>query len=183
MNLWSTAQWSIFVLFAVTKGRDGLGLSDTGVGLLLTVGAVGAIVGSFVAAPVERVLGRSKVLLLSLVVGGAALAAPGVWATVPVAAASGAAFGISGVLWNVITVSLRQRIIPDHLLGRVNSCYRLLGWGSIPVGAAVGGALAEVFGLRAVFLVSGAGQFVLIPFLLGAVTDEAIADADAAPAS
>ena len=179
MNLWSTAQYSIFVLFAVTKGRDGLGLSDTGVGLLLTVGAVGAIVGSFVAAPVERVLGRSRVLLLSLVLGAVALAAPGVSATVPVAAASGALFGIAGVLWNVITVSLRQRIIPDHLLGRVNSCYRLLGWGSIPIGAGIGGLLAEVLGLRAVFLLSGLGQLVLIPALLRVVTDRAIADAEA----
>jgi MFS family permease len=181
MNLWSTAQFSIFVLFAVTKGDRGLGLSDTGVGLLLTVGAIGAVLGSLVAAPVERALGRARVLLLSMLVGSAAMAAPGVWPTVAVAAASGAAFGISGVLWNVITVSLRQRIIPDHLLGRVNSCYRLLGWGSIPIGGAVGGVLAELFGLRAVFLIAGAGQVVLIPALVRVVTDRAIVAAEESP--
>jgi MFS family permease len=46
-----------------------------------------------------------------------------------------------GMLWNVITVSLRQTIIPDHLLGRVNSVYRFFGWGTMPLGSALGGAL------------------------------------------
>ena len=44
-----------------------------------------------------------------------------------------AGFGI--VLWNVVTVSLRQRIVPDALLGRLNASYRLLAWGSQPIGA------------------------------------------------
>jgi MFS family permease len=48
-------------------------------------------------------------------------------------------------------VSLRQSIIPDALLGRVNSVYRFQGWGTMPIGAAVGGALAKSFGLRAPF--------------------------------
>ena len=48
-------------------------------------------------------------------------------------------------------MSLRQSIIPDALLGRVNSVYRFLGWGTMPIGAAVGGALAKGFGLRAPF--------------------------------
>ena len=59
--------------------------------------------------------------------------------------------GLTSVVWNVITVSLRQSIIPDALLGRVNSVYRFLGWGTMPIGAAVGGALAKGFGLRAPF--------------------------------
>ena len=44
------------------------------------------------------------------------------------------------VLWKVITVSLRQTIIPDELLGRVNSVYRFFGWGMMPIGALLGGA-------------------------------------------
>ncbi len=51
-------------------------------------------------------------------------------------------FGINtmlGLLWNVITVSLRQTIIPQHLLGRVNSVYRFFAWGMMPIGSAVGG--------------------------------------------
>lgn len=67
----------------------------------------------------------------------------------------GAAFFVSstgGVIWNVITVSLRQRITPDRLLGRANSVHRLVAWGSLPLGAASGGLLAEFLGLRAVFV-------------------------------
>ena len=51
---------------------------------------------------------------------------------------------LTAVLWNVITVSLRQTIIPDHLLGRVNSVYRFFGWGMIPIGAAVGGLVVAI---------------------------------------
>ncbi len=50
--------------------------------------------------------------------------------------------------WNVVTVSLRQRIVPDRLLGRLNASYRLVAWGTMPLGAAAGGVLAELFGLR-----------------------------------
>ncbi len=64
--------------------------------------------------------------------------------------------GIFSVVWNIITVSLRQQIIPDHLLGRVNSVYRFLGWGSMPLGALAGGWLANAFGLRAPWLIGGA---------------------------
>ncbi|WJY22347.1 hypothetical protein QTA57_04165 [Fontisubflavum oceani] len=45
-----------------------------------------------------------------------------------------------GMLWNVVTVSYRQRVVPDLLLGRVNSIYRFFGWGMMPLGALVGGA-------------------------------------------
>ena len=48
------------------------------------------------------------------------------------------------MVWNVITVSLRQTIIPDHLLGRVNSVYRFFAWGMIPIGAALGGVVVAV---------------------------------------
>jgi MFS family permease len=178
MNLVGSAQFAIFVLFAVTKGPDGLGLGDTGVGLLMTAGAVGGIAGSFVAAPVERLLGRTRVLALAIVTGGVALAAPGLVPRVAVAAVAGAVIGVAGVMWNVVTVSLRQRIIPDALLGRVNSGYRLLGWGTIPIGAALGGVLAEAIGLRAVFVLAGAVQLLLLAPLLVVVSDRVIAGAE-----
>jgi hypothetical protein len=83
------------------------------------------------------------------------------------------------VCWNVVTVSLRQRITPDHLLGRLNAGYRLLGWGSIPIGAALGGLVAEAAGVRTAFAVSAVLNTTV---LLGraVVTDRAMADAEAA---
>jgi predicted MFS family arabinose efflux permease len=63
---------------------------------------------------------------------------------------------IFGTTWNIITVSLRQRLIPPELFGRVNSVYRFLGTGSTSIGAVIGGQLAYRYGLRATYLVSGA---------------------------
>jgi hypothetical protein len=55
------------------------------------------------------------------------------------------------VSWNIITVSLRQRIVPGHLLGRVNASYRLFAWGTMPIGAALGGLIASRASLTAAF--------------------------------
>jgi hypothetical protein len=72
--------------------------------------------------------------------------------------------GLTSILWNTITVSLRQSIIPSHLLGRVNSVYRFFAWGSIPIGMFLGGGLvtlAQLFLSREMALRT--------PYLLGAV--------------
>ena len=60
------------------------------------------------------------------------------------------------VIWNVTTASLRQSLIPQHLFGRVLSVYLMLGLGAAPLGAAVGGILADHFGTTAVFYLAGA---------------------------
>ncbi|KFF59811.1 MFS transporter, partial [Cryobacterium sp. MLB-32] len=84
--------------------------------------------------------------------------------------------GLLVVLWNVITVSLRQRITPNELLGRVNSVYRLLAWGTMPIGAATGGLLAQWLGLQTMFGIMGLltlGLLVLMPVLSNAAIDAA----------
>jgi hypothetical protein len=92
----------------------------------------------------------------------------------------GSMFAIEGlvtVVWNVITVSMRQTIIPYHLLGRVNSVYRLFGWGSMPIGAALGGFLGTVFGLRAPFFVAAAVLAVMAVVAVPLVNNRTIAAA------
>jgi len=66
-----------------------------------------------------------------------------------------AANGFVVTMWNVVTVSLRQRIVPAELLGRVNSVYRMLGWGLMPLGAVAGGFVAHAAGLWAPYLIGG----------------------------
>ena len=61
--------------------------------------------------------------------------------------------GFAVTMWNVVTVSLRQQVVPAHLLGRVNSVYRMLGWGLMPLGALAGGFVAHAAGLRAPYIV------------------------------
>ena len=63
---------------------------------------------------------------------------------------------LAGAVWNVVTVSLRQALVPDRLLGRVNSAHRLISWGALPLGPVVGGLLAKAMGLRAPFLLGAA---------------------------
>jgi MFS family permease len=74
------------------------------------------------------------------------------WAAGAAYAATGAVWGV----WNVTLLSLRQAIVPDRLMGRVVGAVRLIGFGSIPVGALLGGLVARSLGLRAPFLLGAA---------------------------
>lgn len=153
-NFVGNAALSLLVLFA----EDHLGLGDIGFGLLLTAGAAGGLVGALVAGKVNKLVGPAWSLLGAYLTIGTALALIGITSS-PIAA--GAVFGIlsfAGMVWNVVTVSARQSLIPDELLGRVNSVYRLLGWGAIPLGAAAGGILASLANLRTVFIAGGIVQ-------------------------
>lgn len=153
MNFTGMMAISTFVLFA----QDELGLSEGSWGVLLAAMAVGSVLGGLLGERFSQHLGAGSALVLSVVLAG--VLAPLVVGLTDLAWVVAVAQSVSGffsVVWNIITVSLRQQIIPDHLLGRVNSVYRFLGWGSMPLGALAGGFVADAFGLRA-------------PWLLGAV--------------
>ena len=176
-NMAFSAAFAVFVLFAVAPGP--MGLSEAGYGVLTATLGIGSLLGSWLAVRVERGLGRVRTLVLSIVLNAIALIVPVVTAlSVPIGA-SMLASGAGIVFWNVITVSLRQRITPDRLLGRMNASYRLVGWGTMPLGAALGGVLAEALGLRGAFLVAA---LITLAVLVGFryVTEEAIAGAEAA---
>ncbi|MGM7423808.1 MFS transporter [Cellulosimicrobium sp. CpK407] len=155
INFASNAAFAIFVLYAV--GPDSpLGLSEPAYGVLLTTTAVGAFAGSFVAERVVALVGRARSLALTVLSTVALVGVPAVTTNAWVIGAVYAVGGAGIAVWNVVTVSLRQRITPDALLGRLNSCYRLVAWGTMPLGAAAGGLLGELFGLRSVFVAMAA---------------------------
>ncbi len=165
LNLFDAGVFAVLVLYAL----EVLGLSQQGYGLLLTAGGVGAFAGSLLARWLSSRVGPGTVLIIAVFGLGIATLVPGIWASPIVTGISLAAIGALAVAWNVVTVSLRQAIIPDAILGRVNSAYRLVGWGTMPLGALLGGVLARTFGLRAPFLIGGAVQialgFVIIPWV------------------
>ena len=175
-NLISSGIQALLPIFAVEPGP--LGMSAAGFGVLFGVGGIGSLIGSVAAGPAVRLLGRSRLLILN----------PLVTALVPLALALtsspiivGAAYGAAGasiMMWNVITVSLRQSIAPDHLLGRVNAGYRLLGWGTMPAGAAIAGLGAELIGARS-FFAACAVAAVLLVLPIVRLTDAAIDAAEA----
>lgn len=168
---------------AVLFAQQILGLDDRGFGLLLAGMAVGGVFGGVFGARIAAALGPGTALVVSLAAIGFSEAAVGL---VSNAFAVAALFWVSGLfvpVWNIITVSLRQQIVPDHLLGRVNSAYRFLGWGTQPFGAIVGGLLASAFGLRVPWLVGGLVTAVALVLALPRLTNKAIEAAKAtAPA-
>jgi MFS family permease len=175
-NLASSAVFPVLVLYAV--GSDSaLGLSEAEFGILFAVMAAGGLVGSLVAESVQRRIGRARVLTLSVIGSLAYVATPALTTNVVVIAIVLFAGGLTTMLWNITTVSFRQRATPDHLLGRVNSTYRLVAWGTRPLGAALGGGLGEWLGVRPVFAVMGLVVLaVLVPNRR--ITDRAMAEAE-----
>ena len=174
-NLLTTASGAVFVLFAT----EDLHVSTAGYGLLFSAGAVGSIVGSLFATRIIRAVGPGTALLVAAVVNGLAYFVVALTSNAYLVGVMGAVGGLVGVTWNVVTVSLRQAIIPDELLGRVNSVYRFLGWGMMPIGATLGGVIATAFGLRATYWIGGAVLLAMAVLTVGTVNDRAIADARA----
>jgi MFS family permease len=171
-----TATISIFVLFVLETLHE----SKTVYGVLFSAGAAGSAIGSLLATRVVARIGPSRALLGAVAVNAAGLLVVGATNSVIVVGAMGALGGAAGMIWNVITVSLRQSLIPDRLLGRVNSVYRFLGWGSMPIGAALGGLIGRAAGLRAPFFLSGGVLVVVLLAGLRIVTPSAIQEARAA---
>jgi MFS family permease len=136
----------------------------------------------------SRRFGSGTCLAITLAAGGVMELLVGLswsWPMVAVVVAIGTLLGST---WNVITVSLRQTIIPAHLLGRVNSVYRFFAWGMIPIGALLGGLVVLVssrfvsheMSLRMVWFVDAGIHAVL--FLVGrrVLTTERLESARAA---
>jgi MFS family permease len=175
-NFATNATFAVFVLYAVGP-HSTMGLTEVTFGLLFATIAAGNLIGALLADPVIRRLGRSRSLFLGIL-GGVGTVGIAAVTTIPLVIATAFLIGgFTNALWNVVAVSLRQRITPDRILGRINSSYRLVAWGTRPLGAAAGGLLGELLGLRAVFAIAAA---LILVALLGMtqVTDTAISTAE-----
>lgn len=141
----------IFVKYAVEE----LGLNSVEFGLLLAVTAMGAASGGVIAHRIVVVLGlRTSVVVPYLVFGAAQLViglAPPAW----MVAIAGFVLGFAITVWNVVTVTIRQRMIPSDMFGRVNGVYRWLGAAASAIGVAAGGFVAYETNLRAPYLIGG----------------------------
>jgi MFS family permease len=144
---WTTGFWNLFhqmiVIGVVLHAQENLGLSAQAYGLTLAGGAVGGIAGSLLGERIGRALGPTRTMQWMLAASGPCFIgmalAPDAWTL----GASFAAMEFTGFVWNVVSVSTRQRLIPDALLGRVNSLYRLLAWGMMPLGLVLSGLVVS----------------------------------------
>lgn len=170
INATTMMAMATFVLFA----QEVLGLDAARFGLLTTGFALGGVIGSVTANRVSRAIGQGASLFTTIGVSTVSLIISGLTSSFWVFWSMGMVMSASAVLWNVITVSLRQSLIPDRILGRVNSVYRFLGWGMMPVGSALGGVVVAVaqpvtgrqWALRSPFLVAAAITAVLFVYAL-----------------
>ena len=164
-NFFGSMQFPIMILFA----QELIGLNAIQYSFLAYGAAIGGLVGSQVANKVNARLEESKTLLISVALFGIGMFAPYVTTNPFIVAGSFGLSSFGSVLWNVQAVSIRQALIPDNLLGRVNSVYRLLALGLNPIGAIFGGAIVKIldssfsreFALRFPFLLSGIFMFIL----------------------
>jgi len=178
-NVATGAFLGTFVVFAV--GSDSaMRASDAEYGLLLTSAGVGSLLGSLAASWTGLKLGRGRLLALTLVCMGLFIGFPSL-TTRYIGVLLGFFLGGAAVAaWNVVTVSFRQRVTPDELLGRVNSFYRLLTWGTVPLGSLLGGVLGELVGMQIMFAMMTV--VVLLPLVgLCVVNEKGLREAEEQP--
>jgi MFS family permease len=130
----------------VLYGRQHLHAGTAQIGLLYSVESVGVVVLSLAAGPLRKRFSFSKVALSALMLSGLFIVAMAVLSWYPlVLVCAGLASGL-GILFNINTGSLRQAIVPNHMLGRVISIAGVLAWSAIPVGTFLGGVAIQATG-------------------------------------
>lgn len=176
MNLGSMAVFGILVVYVVAPGP--LGLDAFGFGLLTTAIAAGTVAGSLLASRIERLIGRANLFVACI---ASLLVFDLVWIVVPNPLVIGLVLAVNssiGGAFNVVFGSIRQRIVPNHLLGRVMASFRVISWGSLPLGALLGGIVAQTLGVTAVFIVAAVIHICLLPSRL-ILTDAFMAQVEA----
>lgn len=168
-----------FFLAAVTGllvvvAQDRLGQGPLGFATLLMAMAAGSAFGGLIVERVTRRIHLSKVILVGMVSFAVCLSVVGTSRYPVLTGVALFCIGITVMLLNVVTVTLRQSVVPAGLLGRVTSVYRVVALGSIPVGSAVSGIVASALGIPAPFLIGGLSLIVLALLTSRTVTQDAV---------
>lgn len=160
LNAFNMMALTVLVLYS----QEVLGLSAFGYGVLLTAGAAGGVVGGLFCPGVAERIGPGRSLFAALAIFPLPFLL--IYLTDSAVLVGLALFieMVAAMLWNVVTVSYRQRAIPQDLLGRVNSIYRFFGWGMMPLGALAGGLVVA-------WVEPGLGReaALRLPYLLAAI--------------
>ncbi|HEY4634342.1 MAG TPA: MFS transporter [Candidatus Limnocylindrales bacterium] len=160
-NLFSNILFGVFIVYAVRE----LNLDAAQIGIIFGLGNVGAIVGALTASRIAARLGLGNTIIVSMLASAPGMLliaiAPSAFPA-PYLIASGFLVGMSGVVYNVNQVSLRQAITPLPMQGRMNATMRFIVWGTIPIGQIVGGTIATVAGVSAAIWVGALGSFLAV---------------------
>ena len=168
-NLFWSMGGAILVVYAV---RD-LEMSAAALGIAFSLGNVGPLIAAVTTSRISNRLGVGPTILaMNFVFGGAMLLVPLASPEYAVLFLAASAFigGFGAVAYNITQLSFRQAICPERMQGRMNAVIRFLVWGTMPLGALLGGALGTWFGLRPALWVAAIGAlFTFVPILLSPV--------------
>ncbi|KWN13524.1 transporter [Burkholderia ubonensis] len=160
------ACWGAWLAVMPLFATKVMGLDARGYGVMLSALGIGGFVGALSVTTLNRWFGRRTVMFVDLLGTLAMMAMPVATINLWAVAASAFAGGLGGTLWSVNSRTISQALVPGALFGRYNAAARLFSWGAMPVGAGLGGVLAELFGLRVAFAGFAVATLLLIvPFL------------------
>ena len=137
-------------------------MSAVGFGLLTTAMAVGGIIGTSSYGRLERRFSLGDIMRVGLLIETATHLVLALTTSAAVALATFVVFGAHAFVWGTTSTVVRQRAVPDALLGRVTGVYTVAGFAGIVVGTPIGGLLARDFGITAPFWFGFVGSAVLV---------------------
>lgn len=176
-NVTFGAAWSVLVLYATER----LGLGAVGFGLVTTVGAVGGLLGTLSYGWITRRVSLGDLMRIGLVVETLTHLGLALTTDPRVALPIFFVFGAHAFIWGTTSITVRQRAVPARLQGRVGSVNLVGVYGGLVIGSALGGALAQGFGVTAPFWFAFVGSAVLVVVLWRQLSHIAHADARTAP--
>lgn len=159
--------WSVWLALAPVRfgPHSEVGLSASLYGFVVAGLGIGGLAGALCVNGLTRRLGRRLTIALDLLGTLALISTPAFTTQPTLIFLSALAGGFGGTLWAVLVGALRQRLVPDALLGRVSSAWLMISWGVIPLSAALAGWLAEKQGVESVYWAGGLLALLLfIPF-------------------
>lgn len=160
-NVTYGAAWSVLVLYASER----LGMDEVGFGLLTTAVAVGGVIGVTSYGRLERRFSLGGIMRVGLLIETGTHLVLALTTSSLVALATLVIFGAHAFVWGTTSTVVRQRAVPDELLGRVGGVYRVAVVGGMVIGTPLGGLLARTFGITAPFWFAFAGSAVLVAIL------------------
>jgi predicted MFS family arabinose efflux permease len=160
-NVTFGAAWSVLVLYA----GDRLGMDSVGFGLLTTASAIGGIIGTAAYGALERRISLADLMRIGLLIETGTHLIFALTRSPEVALLTMVVFGAHEVVWWTTSITIRQRAVPDELMGRVGGIYTVGLTGGIVVGTPIGGLLARSFGITAPFWFGFVGSALLVVVL------------------
>jgi len=160
-NVTFGAAWSVLVLYA----HDRLGMNEVGFGLLTTATAIGGLIGVVSYGRLERRFSLANLMRVGLLIETGTHLTLALTTLPAVALATFVVFGAHEFVWGTTSTTVRQRAVPDELLGRVGGVYRVAIMGGLVIGTPIGGLLARTFGITAPFWFGFVGSALLVVVL------------------